>query len=108
MDENLQLSTTPCSCSCRKNTQGGALIDFQDVGTTNGSQHSLKVLSKLFEALAGRMVTDSIGGEKKAKTISVFGYILRQHSQTPTVGLRGRAGFAKFIQNTGTTEGLSK
>lgn len=46
-------------------TQESAVIDSQDVGTTNSSQHSLKVLSKLLEALTGRMVTDSIGAERQ-------------------------------------------
>lgn len=61
------------------------MIDFQDVATTNSSQHFLLVLSKLLETV----VTDSTGVKEKSKTkqknnttISVFEYILRKHSHT--------------------------
>lgn len=88
---NFQFSETLCKSSWRNNTSEELhwwLFKMQGLQTVV-RYSSFKCSPSCKEALAGLVVTDSVSVEnkkvKKSKTIAVFGYILRQHSQTPTV-----------------------
>lgn len=88
---NFQFSETLCKSGWRNNTSEELhwwLFKMQGLQTVV-RYSSFKCSPSCKEALAGLVVTDSVSVEnkkiKKSKTIAVFGYILRQHSQTPTV-----------------------